>query len=102
MSDAHGGLIAYFGYGSLANPATHRTPVSDWTVAELKGWRRRWVPRPAMPGFPAALLSVEPSPGCVIAGLLIEDTVESLPALDRRERHYERVALGLDRKGAAE
>ena len=85
--------ISYFGYGSLANPATHRTPILGCRVAELKGWRRHWAPRPDMPGFPSALLTVAPAPGHSIAGLLIEDALESLPDLDRREAHYDRVPL---------
>lgn len=91
-----GGEIAYFGYGSLVNPATHRTPVKSAHVAALHGWRRVWVPRPNMPGFASALLSVEPVADSVIDGLLIGDEAASLPALDAREAHYDRIVLAQD------
>ncbi|MEK1890750.1 MAG: gamma-glutamylcyclotransferase, partial [Phyllobacterium sp.] len=53
-----GRLVAYFGYGSLVNRQTLRTEIVDAVPARLHGWRRLWRPRPDMPGFPAALLSI--------------------------------------------
>lgn len=86
-------LVAYFGYGSLVNRATHRTRIVDALPARLKGWRRIWRPRPDMPGFPAALLSVRREAGVVCDGLLVIDRLSNLPAVDAREMHYGRVAL---------
>lgn len=87
------GLIAYFGYGSLVCRATHRTQIVDAVPARLSGWRRHWRPRPDMPGFPAALLSVREQAGAACDGLLVFDREEHLPAIDRREARYRRVAI---------
>jgi hypothetical protein len=90
---AGGEAVAYFGYGSLVNRATHRTAILDAVPARLKGWRRIWRPRPDMPGFPAALLSVRAEPQAVCDGLLVIDRADNLPAVDAREARYRRVAL---------
>ncbi len=89
MSD----LVAYFGYGSLVCRATHRTEIVSAVPARLTGWRRHWRPRPDMPGFPAALLSVRPDPQAACDGLLVFDRAENLAAVDAREARYRRVAL---------
>lgn len=90
---ASDGLVAYFGYGSLVCRATHRTEIVHAVPARLKGWRRYWRPRPDMPGFPAALLTVreEAEAGC--DGLLVFDRAENLAAIDSREARYRRVAV---------
>lgn len=88
-------LVAYFGYGSLVNRATHRTEIVDAIPARLKGWRRCWRPRPDMPGFPAALLSIRPDPDAVCDGLLVVDRVENLDAVDAREARYDRLPVRL-------
>lgn len=85
------GLVAYFGYGSLVNRATHRTEIVAAVPARLKGWRRCW--RPGGSGARQALLSVRRDPGAVCEGLLVVDRAENLPAVDERERGYRRVAL---------
>ena len=90
------GLVAIFGYGSLVNPATHRTPVVATVSAEIDGWRRAWRRRPPNPDNPRdgiAFLSVEEAPGTTIRGVLMIDRVESLPDLDRREALYDRVPI---------
>lgn len=92
MSD----LVAVFGYGSLVNEATHRTPVVATVSAELVGWRRIWLRRPPNPDSPRdgiAFLSVEEAPGTTIQGVVMIDRVASLPDLDRREALYDRVPL---------
>lgn len=86
-------LIAYFGYGSLVNRATHKTAVVHAVPARLKGRARHWRPRPDMPGFPAALLTVLPEPGGDVDGLLVFDKAANLPAIDAREARYERFEL---------
>lgn len=86
-------LVGYFGYGSLVNRATHRTGIVDAMPARLKGWRRQWRPRPDMPGFPAALLTVRPEPEAWTDGLLVIDHAENLASVDAREARYDRVAL---------
>lgn len=92
--DAPEALVGYFGYGSLVNRATHRTDVVTAHPARLRGWRRCWRPRPAMPGVPAALLTIRPDPDCHVDGLLVIDRLENLAAVDAREARYDRVALG--------
>lgn len=96
-----GGLVGYFGYGSLINRATHRTQIVDAMPARLMGWRRIWRPRPDMPGFSAALLSVRRQPGAGCDGLLVIDRMENLAAVDEREGRYRRVLLGPDELQAA-
>lgn len=91
-----GKLVAYFGYGSLVNRATHRTEIVHAMPARLRGWRRIWRPRPDMPGFPAALLSIRPDPGAVCEGLLVFDRVENLAAVDERERRYRRLPVAIE------
>ncbi len=88
-----GVLIAYFGYGSLVNRATHRTAIVDAMPARLAGWRRFWRARPDMPGFPAALLTVRPQADAACDGLLVVDRAENLAAVDAREARYRRVPL---------
>lgn len=86
-------LIAYFGYGSLVNLATLATPYVHAAPARLKGWRRHWQARPG-DGLPErALLSVHRDETCEIHGMLVFDWASSLPSLDERERHYERITL---------
>jgi hypothetical protein len=87
------GLVAYFGYGSLVNRATLRTAIVDAVPARLLGWRRHWRPRPDMPGFPAALLTVRREEGAGCDGLLVVDRAENLAAVDAREARYRRVEL---------
>lgn len=86
-------LVGYFGYGSLVNVATHRTTIVEAIPARLKGWRRCWRPRPDMPGFPAALLTVRRDPDAVCDGLLVIDRAENLAAVDAREARYRRLPL---------
>lgn len=87
------GLIAYFGYGSLVNRATHRHAIVDAVPARLNGYRRYWRPRPDMPGFPAALLTVRAEKDAACDGLLIIDRAENLAAIDAREARYDRVEI---------
>jgi hypothetical protein len=89
-------VVAYFGYGSLVNRATHRTDIVDAIPARLRGWRRCWRPRPDMPGFPAALLTVREEEGAFCDGLLVVDNAANLAAVDAREARYRRVALPLE------
>lgn len=89
-------LIAVFGYGSLVNVATHRTPVVATMSAELTGWRRVWKRRPPNLDSPRdgiAFLSAERAPGVTIQGVVMVDSAASLPDLDRREALYDRVPL---------
>ena len=89
-----GGLIAYFGYGSLVNPHTHRTNVLHYERAQLSGFARTWQARPDQADLPIALLSSSPSkPEDELDGLLVFDRIENLPALDEREAGYDRLEL---------
>jgi cation transport regulator ChaC len=89
--------FAYFGYGSLVNRETLRTPIIGARRVRLKGWRRHWQERAAMAdpaiGGGIALLSVHRCEDAAIDGLAIEDRLSSLPDLDRREAMYDRHAL---------
>ena len=90
--------IAYFGYGSLVNLGSLRTPYISAHRATLRGWKRAWLARPRVEGSFAptdglAFLSVVPSPESQIDGLIITDHASSLPALDEREALYTRVNI---------
>lgn len=92
---ARGEIVAYFGYGSLVNRATHRTGIVAARPCRLKGWRRFWRPRPDMPfdplrATPVSLLTIRRVATSWIDGLLVFDRAENLPAIDVREAHYER------------
>ena len=81
--------IYYFGYGSLVNLDTLRTPYHSSHRATLKGWRRLWVSSET----DRALLSVERCPESRIEGLVISDASSSLSSLDARESGYSRHEL---------
>ncbi len=93
--------IAYFGYGSLVNLSTLRTPYISAHPARVRGWRRTWLARPRdVEGFARvdglAFLSVVPDPNCTIDGVVIVDHAASLDDLDRREVLYERETVPWD------
>ena len=90
--------IAYFGYGSLVNLGSLRTPYISAHRATLKGWKRSWLSRPKVEGSFAAdeglaFLSVVRAADAEIDGLLIIDHATSLPSLDKREVMYERTPI---------
>lgn len=99
-----------FAYGSLAAEAGE--------PGELRGWRRVWgvamdnartipgykvycAPDGSQPEVCVAFLDIEAHAGSVVQGVLLPVFPARLPALDRRERNYERrdVTAGVD--GAA-
>lgn len=91
-------VIAYFGYGSLVNRATHRTEIIGAVRASVRGWRRFWRPRPDMDlGVttipPVSLLTAGRRKGAEIEGLLVFDRAAHLPAVDEREARYHRRSL---------
>lgn len=93
--------IAYFGYGSLVNLGSLRTPYISAHRATLKGWKRSWLSRPRVEGSFAvddglAFLSVVQDNETEIDGLVIIDHSSSLPELDRREIMYSRTPLVSD------
>ncbi len=94
-----GEVVAYFGYGSLVNRATHRTRIIAAVPARVSGWQREWQPRPDMTLNPddqveAALLTARRSPGSSMDGLLVFDHIDNLPAVDLRENDYHRRTVG--------
>ena len=93
--------IAYFGYGSLVNLGSLRTPYISAHRATLKGWKRVWLARPRVENSFAAtdglaFLSVVADDDAEIDGMVITDHVSSLPALDEREALYSRVSIATD------
>ncbi|ALN73105.1 MULTISPECIES: gamma-glutamylcyclotransferase family protein [unclassified Aureimonas] len=82
-----GRVIAYFGYGSLVNKRTLRTKFLGIRRAEVRGWRRAWLPRK---GQSMALLSVRPEDEAVTQGVVVYDLADHLPAVDEREAAYHR------------
>ena len=93
--------IAYFGYGSLVNLGSLRTPYISSHRATVKGFSRVWLSRPKVENSFAstdglAFLSVVENPDVEIDGLLITDHASSLPSLDERESLYSRVTIHND------
>ncbi|RMH42387.1 MAG: gamma-glutamylcyclotransferase, partial [Alphaproteobacteria bacterium] len=82
----HAGWV--FGYGSLVNARTHGYP--RVLPARARGWRRIW--RHARDRN-VAFLSVHEAEGAEIAGVVAAVPADEWPALDQRERAYERTAL---------
>lgn len=93
--------IAYFGYGSLVNLGSLRTPYISAHRVTLQGWKRIWLSRPKEADSFASLeglafLSVTAAPNAKIDGMLITDHTSSLVSLDERESLYSRVRLKSD------
>ncbi|WP_203996756.1 gamma-glutamylcyclotransferase family protein [Virgisporangium aurantiacum] len=92
-------MMYVFGYGSLVSAVTGPVP------ATLAGWRPSWNVGSDTSSHPerefrdaagrpydgvVAVLGIEPSPGGVCPGAVFAVDADALPALDRRERNYER------------
>lgn len=94
---ADGGVFHYFGYGSLVNAAT-RPQSHEVIPARLSGFRRAWrvsTRRSLLTG--ACSLTIRPAePDSVVRGVLASENRVSLPTLDRRERHYDRLTVGAE------
>jgi len=82
--------IAYFGYGSLVNRATHRTDIIGYSKVTLKGWRREWLARPNNSFGKVVLLSVKPCENSEIDGIVVFDHARNQASLDERESNYDR------------
>lgn len=82
----------YFGYGSLVNCDT-RHPDSVAVPGRLAGWVREWRIAGKTPYGGACSLTVRPSEGHEIAGLMVREHRDGLPALDKREWRYDRLDL---------
>ncbi|MBO6636776.1 MAG: gamma-glutamylcyclotransferase [Roseitalea sp.] len=93
--EARDDVVAYFGYGSLVNPHTHRTHIIHCEKAHLTGFGRRWQQRSDAARHPVSFLSAYHADLAVdeLSGLLIFDHAENLPAIDAREHGYDRVRL---------
>ncbi len=100
MAGGQGETVAYFGYGSLVNLSTLRTPYIAAFPATLRGWERVWLSRPSVPGSFApvdglAFLSARKNAGIEIDGVVIVDRTDSLEAVDQREALYRRHRIQL-------
>lgn len=80
--------VFFFGYGSLVNRKTH--DYGRATPARARGWRRIWRHTALRP---VAFLTVVPSPGTEIEGLIAPVPNGDWRALDAREHAYDRVML---------
>jgi len=94
--NSHHGYIAYFGYGSLVNRATHQTDIVGFSKVTLKGWRRQWLARPNNSFGKVVLLSVKPCKNSEIDGLVVLDHARNQASLDERERNYDRHIVAED------
>ncbi len=86
--------ILYFGYGSLVNRNT-RPAQEEAHSARLKGWQRVWDHRVTDPNRNqrCTSLSIEPSPGVAVEGVIVRLNLDKLPQLDEREAGYDRLVL---------
>ena len=95
-----------FAYGSLL-PAGHAVLPEGAVAADLVGWRRSWSvamdngvdlpgykhyedPGGERPDVMVCYLDVDECPGAVVNGVALRVGADELPALDERERNYER------------
>jgi cation transport regulator ChaC len=95
-----------FAYGSLL-PTGHAVLPEGAVAADLRGWRRSWsvamdnsVERPNYkhyiapdgdrPDLMVCYLDIDERPDAVVNGIALEVGADELPALDARERNYER------------
>ncbi|MBD8892816.1 gamma-glutamylcyclotransferase family protein [Roseibium litorale] len=87
--------ITYFGYGSLVNTRTLGEGASV-RAGRLEGWIREWrVVGLTDSGRGICALSVAPKPGVTIRGVLVREPEDRLPALEAREKRYDKVpAIG--------
>ena len=76
----------FFGYGSLVNLSTHE--YRDPKAASLRGWRRIWLNAYMLD---AAFLSVHPTQGAKIEGIIARVPDADWVALDAREKGYDRL-----------
>ena len=90
-----GDVIAYFGYGSLVNPHTHRTHIIHCERAKVFGFGRQWQQRSEPARYPVSFLTASHAKerDKALAGLLVFDYKENLPDIDVRESGYDRVSL---------
>lgn len=100
-----GDLVGYFGYGSLVNRHTLRTAYVGAVRAELTGFRREWGLRSQSAERNISGLTVSQDPRSAVQGLVVIDRAANLADVDRREDHYDRVAIevaALDLDGPCE
>lgn len=96
-ADAEDGVFHYFGYGSLVNSAT-RPQSHEVIPARLFGFRRAWrvSTRRSLLAGACSLTIRAADPDSVVRGVLAAESRVSLPTLDRRERHYDRLTVAAD------
>ena len=95
-----------FAYGSLL-PAGHAALPEGAVAADLRGWRRSWsvamdnsvdlpdykhyvAPDGHRPDLMVCYLDIDERPDAVVNGVALKVGADELPALDARERNYER------------
>ena len=95
-----------FAYGSLL-PAGHAVLPEGAVAADLHGWRRSWsvamdnsvdlpdykhyvAPDGHRPDLMVCYLDIDERPDAVVNGVALKVGADELPALDARERNYER------------
>jgi cation transport regulator ChaC len=95
-----------FAYGSLL-PAGHAVLPEGAVAADLHGWERSWsvamdnsvdlpdykhyiAPDGHRPALMVCYLDIEERPDAVVNGVALRVGADELPALDARERNYER------------
>lgn len=89
QSESH---MTYLGYGSLINDAT-RPPESRAFPGRLSGYQRGWRVRSQGLVQNRCALTVWPAPDAAMDAVLLVEPMENLPAVNKRERNYDRLIM---------
>jgi gamma-glutamylcyclotransferase (GGCT)/AIG2-like uncharacterized protein YtfP len=84
-----------FCYGSLVHPATRPKSARASGPANLPGWRRTWNNHFSTPNGGMCTLTIEPSPGTAIVGVVLHCDDPVVADLDRSEPGYEHRAVAV-------
>ena len=82
-----------FGYGSLVNSSTHPRNAQSTGPVILSGWRRLWAHHLETASGTMCVLTIEPSAGAAVVGVLLDCDQAAMRELDLREQGYERRAV---------
>jgi cation transport protein ChaC len=86
--------VQIFGYGSLVNRRTRRAHLVAGP-ARASGWRRSWSHCVETENGKVCALTIVPNAEAEVAGVVVLEHRDHLPALDAREIGYQRVPISV-------